>query len=61
MLFAVDQLHDVGKVTDRNSWQMLLVFGVALAASVGWNTGRYFLVLKPEGQRLESLLAEYQD
>jgi hypothetical protein len=61
MLFAVDQLHDVGKTTDRNSWQMLLVFGVALAASVGWNTGRYFLVLKPEGQRLESLLAEYQD
>jgi hypothetical protein len=61
MLFAVDQLHEVGKATDRNSWQMLLVFGVALAASVGWNTGRYFMVLKPEGKRLESLLAEYQD
>ena len=61
MLVAVFQLNDVGKTTDRNMGQMLLVFGVALAASVGWNTGRYFMVLKPEGKRLESLLADYQD
>jgi len=61
MLFAVDQLHEVGKASERNTGQMLLVFGVALAASIGWNTGRYFMVLKPEGKRLEALLAEYQD
>ncbi len=60
MLFAVDQLHEVGKASDRNMGQMLLVFGVALAASIGWNTGRYFLVLKPEARRLESLLAQYE-
>jgi hypothetical protein len=60
MLFAVNQLQEVGKATDRNIGQMLLVFGVALAASVAWNTGRYVLVLKPEARRLESLLAEYE-
>jgi len=26
----------------------------------GWNTGRHFLVLKPEARRLESLLAQYE-
>ncbi|WP_421738969.1 hypothetical protein [Caulobacter sp.] len=61
MLLAVTQLHDVGKTSDRNMAQMLLVFGVALAASVSWNIGRYVLVLKPEGKRLESLLADYED
>jgi hypothetical protein len=60
MLLAVTQLHDVGKTSDRNMAQMLLVFGVALGASLSWNIGRYVLVLKPEGKRLESLLAEYE-
>ncbi len=60
MLLAVTQLHDVGKTSDRDMAQMLLVFGVALTASVSWNIGRYVLVLKPEGKRLESLLAEYE-
>jgi len=60
MLFAANQLHEVGKTTDRNMGQMLLVFGVALVASVGWNAGRYFFVLKPEGKRLEGLLAAYE-
>jgi hypothetical protein len=32
-LIGVFQLGEVGKATDRNIWQMLLVFGVALAAS----------------------------
>jgi MFS family permease len=60
MLVAVFQLNDVGKTTDRNMWQMLLVFGLALGASVGWNALRFFRVLKPEQQRLEELLAEYE-
>ena len=60
MLVAVFQLNDVGKTTDRNMWQMLLVFGVALGASVGWNALRFFQVLKPEQRRLEGLLAEYE-
>jgi len=59
MLVAVVQLNDVGKTTDRNMVQMLLVFGVALGASVGWNALRFFKVLKPEQRRLEGLLAEY--
>jgi hypothetical protein len=59
MLVGVLQLNEVGKATDRNMWQMLLVFGVAMGASVGWNALRFFKVLKPEQRRLEGLLAEY--
>jgi hypothetical protein len=58
-LIGVFQLGEVGKATDRNMGQMLLMFGVALAASVGWNALRFFKVLKPEQKRLEALLAEY--
>jgi len=60
MLVGVAQLREVGKATDRDAWQMLFVFGVALIASVGWNTGRYFWVMKPEQRRLEALLREYE-
>jgi hypothetical protein len=61
LLVGVFQLNEVGKTTDRNMWQMLLVFGVALGASVGWNALRFFKVLKPEQRRLEGLLAEYRE
>lgn len=61
MLAGVDQLRDVGKATDRNAWQMVLLFAVALGGSVGWNTLRFFKVLRPEGRRLERLLADYRD
>jgi hypothetical protein len=60
MLFSVTQLHQVGKATERDAWQMLLVFGLALGASVTWNTARYFGVMKPEQRRLEALLKEYE-
>lgn len=60
MLVAVGQLREVGKATERDSWQMLLVFGLALGASVTWNTARYFGVMKPEQRRLEALLKEYE-
>lgn len=60
-LIGVFQLGEVGKATDRNLWQMLLVFGVALGASLGWNALRFFKVLKPEQKRLEGLLAEYRE
>jgi hypothetical protein len=59
-LIGVHQLNAVGKATERNVGQMLLMFGVALAASVGWNALRFFKVLKPEQRRLEGLLAEYE-
>jgi hypothetical protein len=59
-LIGVFQLGEVGKATERNMGQMLLVFGVALAASLGWNALRFFKVLKPEQRRLEGLLAEYE-
>ena len=58
-VIGVFQLNAVGKATERNIEQMLLMFGVALAASVGWNALRFFKVLKPEQRRLEGLLAEY--
>jgi hypothetical protein len=61
LLVSVFQLNDVGKTTDRDMGQMLLVFGVALGASVGWNALRFFRVLKPEQRRLEGLLAEYRE
>jgi len=58
-LIGVAQLEAVGKATDRNIGQMLILFGVALVASVSWNALRFFRVLKPEQRRLEGLLAEY--
>jgi uncharacterized paraquat-inducible protein A len=60
MAVGVTQLHEVGKTTERDTWQMLFVFGLALVTSVGWNTGRYFWVMKPEQRRLEALLGEYE-
>jgi hypothetical protein len=60
MFVGVGQLRDVGKASDRDAWQMLFVFGVALIASVGWNAARYHWVMKPEQRRLEGLLAEYE-
>jgi hypothetical protein len=60
MFIGVGQLRDVGKASDRDAWQMLFVFGVALLASVGWNTARYYWVMKPEQRRLEGLLKEYE-
>ena len=60
MFVGVGQLRDVGKATERDTWQMLFVFGVALIASVGWNAARYHWVMKPEQRRLEGLLAEYE-
>ncbi|MBO9547703.1 hypothetical protein [Caulobacter sp.] len=60
MIAGVWQLRDVGKATERDTWQMLFVFGVAMVASIGWNLGRYFLVMKPEQRRLEGLLSEYE-
>jgi hypothetical protein len=61
MVVGVGQLQDVGKASERDGWQMMFVFGVALVASVGWNTGRYHWVMKPEQRRLEGLLKEYEN
>jgi hypothetical protein len=60
MVIGVTQLREVGKATDRDAWQMLLVFGLAMVSSIGWNTGRYLWVMKPEQRRLEALLKAYE-
>ena len=60
MLVGIGQLKEVGKASERDGWQMLFVFGIALVASVGWNTARYHWVMKPEQRRLEALLQEYE-
>ncbi|PIB95781.1 hypothetical protein [Caulobacter sp. X] len=60
MAIGVTQLREVGKASERDAWQMLLVFGLALGASVTWNAARYFGVMKPEQRRLEALLKEYE-
>ncbi|MDR6627461.1 hypothetical protein [Caulobacter segnis] len=60
MVVGITQLREVGKATDRDAWQMLLVFGLAMVSSIGWNTGRYLWVMKPEQRRLEALLEAYE-
>ena len=60
MVVGITQLREVGKATDRDAWQMLLVFGLAMVSSIGWNTGRYLWVMKPEQRRLEALLKGYE-
>ena len=41
-------------------WQAVALCGIAVIASLGWNTLRFFLALKPEQRRLEALLGEYE-
>ncbi|KQY98935.1 hypothetical protein ASD21_02960 [Caulobacter sp. Root1455] len=59
LAMAIQKLIEDGRMNTSAGWQAGLVCGVALAASTGWNTLRYFLVMKPEQRRLERLLAEY--
>jgi Na+/melibiose symporter-like transporter len=57
---AIQRLQADDTMNTPAGWQAMAVCGVALAASLGWNTLRYFWVMKPEQRRLEALLEEYE-
>lgn len=59
MWVAIERLQADGRMNTAAGWQAMTLCGVALAASLGWNTLRYFWVMKPEQRRLEALLGEY--
>ncbi|WP_297513863.1 hypothetical protein [uncultured Caulobacter sp.] len=42
------------------SFGVLALCAAAVIASLGWNSLRFFLALRPEQRRLEALLAEYE-
>ena len=56
---ALSQLVDVGKMTPENVRDGAFLFGAVFAAVWGSIALNYFTRLKPEGERLQRLLAEY--
>jgi ferric-dicitrate binding protein FerR (iron transport regulator) len=61
LAITLGQLVDVGKMSPANVRDGALVFGAVFAVvstSIGLN---YFLRLRPEGERLNRLLAQYAD
>ncbi|HJV43813.1 hypothetical protein [Caulobacter sp.] len=60
MGMVLQRLHDEGRINTAAGWLALAVCAVAVAASLGWNTARYYWVMKPEQRRLEELLREYE-
>lgn len=58
---ALGQLVDVGKMTPENLRDGAILFGVVFAAVWGSIGVNYFTRLKPEGERLQRLLAEYAE
>lgn len=58
--FAVERLRDDGRMDGAQGMQALALCGGALLASFGWNTLRFYGVMKPEQRRLEALLREYE-
>lgn len=58
--FAIERLQREGKMEGAQGVQALAVCGGALLASFGWNTLRFYWVMKPEQRRLEALLGEYE-
>lgn len=61
LAIALGQLVEVGKMTPQNLRDGAILFGVVFAAVWGSIGVNYFLRLKPEGKRLERLLAEYAE
>ena len=57
---AIERLQREGKMDTAQGMQALALCGGALLASFGWNTLRFYWVMKPEQRRLESLLGEYE-
>jgi hypothetical protein len=60
MWFAIERLQRDGKMDSAAGMQALALCGGALLASFGWNTLRFYWVMKPEQRRLEALLGEYE-
>lgn len=60
LVLAIQRLAEDGRMNTSTGWQAMLVCGLALGASAGWNLLRYMMVLKPEQRRLEALLADYE-
>jgi hypothetical protein len=59
LALALGQLETVGKMTPDNVRQAAILFGAILAAVAGYKAWHYARVLKPEGERLRRLLADY--
>lgn len=59
LAITVFQLHSVGKMELRHAVQASILFGTALAISTLIHAIRYVRVLKPEAQRLQWLLTQY--
>ena len=60
MWLAIQRLQEEGRMNTTAGVQALALCGGALLASFGWNTLRFFWVMKPEQRRLEALLGEYE-
>ncbi len=60
LALSVGQLYAVGKMEWRHVVQASLMFGGALLLSAAIHSIRYVRVLKPEGERLRRLLAQYE-
>lgn len=58
---ALGQLVEVGKMTPENVRDGAILFGAVFAVVWGWIAVNYFTRLKPEGERLRRLLAEYAE
>lgn len=56
---SLGQLVEVGKMTPANVRDGVFLFGGVMAAVWGWVAVNYVTRLKPEGERLARLLADY--
>ena len=59
LALALRQLEAVGKMTADNVVQGAILFGGLMAAIAAYKAWHYLSVLKPEGKRLQRLLADY--
>jgi hypothetical protein len=61
LALMLGQLMSVGKMTAQNVLQGSILFGTIFAGIWTYYIWHYFRKLKPEGERLRRLLADYQD
>lgn len=61
LAIMLGQLVSVGKMTERNVLQGSILFGSIFAGIWAYQGWAYFRKLRPEGERLRRLLADYQD
>jgi hypothetical protein len=58
LMLTMRQLHQVGKVSERELTSMAAFFGIALLAGGTGIALRYFAALRPQEKKLDALLAE---